>query len=303
MMPLPSSGPITMTQINTEFGRGTNLNSYRGTSYFSGQSGPFSFPSGAIAFSDFRSTFKYLPVTVTAYVIGGGGRSRQDTSGGSGGGGAAVIQTSLTESVSTLTVVVGSGATSYSSSGGNSSVQNANITAIGRGGVGNPSGPPCGGCLNGPPAAGGTASGGNLNLSGGFGSGYNQYFDAPCCTIGQVSGGDGASGVFNGVTYYAAGGGGGASDLVDGTPGGAGGSYAGSGGYGYYSNPGQSGNLYGGGSGGGRRNNGGTGVGGNGAVIISYQSATQLGFGGQSVTFNGTTWTHVFTSSGTFTTI
>ena len=37
-----------MSQINAEFGRGNNLNAYRGTSHASG-----TFPSGAISFSDF----------------------------------------------------------------------------------------------------------------------------------------------------------------------------------------------------------------------------------------------------------
>jgi hypothetical protein len=47
-MTLQSSGAISMSQINTEFGRGNNLNAYRGTSHSTG-----TFPSGAISFSDF----------------------------------------------------------------------------------------------------------------------------------------------------------------------------------------------------------------------------------------------------------
>ncbi|CAB4123259.1 hypothetical protein UFOVP41_1, partial [uncultured Caudovirales phage] len=33
-MALPSSGPLSLSAINTEFGRGTNLGSYRGTTYY-----------------------------------------------------------------------------------------------------------------------------------------------------------------------------------------------------------------------------------------------------------------------------
>jgi hypothetical protein len=298
-MTLPASGTLTMTQINGEFGLGNNLGAYRGTVYYSGGTGPYYFPNTNLAFSNFYSTSNFIPLTITAYVIGGGGRSSNDTSGGSGGGGASIVQTTLTATVNTLTVVVGAGGVGGVATGGTSYVANANVGAYGYGGPGNSYGPPCGGCLGGNPVPGGGAAGGNLNLSGGAGSGYNQYYIA-CCAYQQVPGGAGASGTFNGVTYYAAGGGGGGSDLTGANPGGAGGSYAGSGGYGYYGGTGQAGNPYGGGSGGGSRNNGGTGNGANGIVVITYVAATQLGSGGV-VSNVGTTWTHTFYSSGTFT--
>jgi hypothetical protein len=299
-----------MSQINAEFGRGNDLNSYRNTVYYSGGSGPYYFPSSNIAFSNFYGTSAFIPLTVTAWVIGGGGRSRQDTSGGSGGGGAAVVQTTLTATANTLTVVVGSGGTSYGQSGGSSSVVNATlgVNAIGGGGNANNSGPSCGGCTDGQPVAGGSASGGNLNLTGGTGSGYNQiYVVCSCCSPNyyQTDGSPGASGTFNSITYYAAGGGGASSDYYSQTGGpvilgGAGGGSAGAGGNGYFRSYGASGNNYGGGSGGGGNNNQGCGVGAQGVVIITYTASSQLGSGG-TVTNVGSVWTHTFTSSGTFT--
>lgn len=55
-MALPSSGPLSMSQINAEFGRGNDLNSYRGTTYYTSSGGPFTFPTGAISFSNFYGT-------------------------------------------------------------------------------------------------------------------------------------------------------------------------------------------------------------------------------------------------------
>lgn len=64
-MPLPSSGAISLNQINTEFGRGLNLNAYRGTQYYTSSGGPFTFPSGAIAFSDFYGTQLVSPKSLS----------------------------------------------------------------------------------------------------------------------------------------------------------------------------------------------------------------------------------------------
>lgn len=55
-MPLPSSGVISLLDINNEFGRGYNLNAYRGTQYYTSSAGPFTFSSGTITFADFYGT-------------------------------------------------------------------------------------------------------------------------------------------------------------------------------------------------------------------------------------------------------
>jgi hypothetical protein len=53
---LPGSGAISIGDINGVFGRGNDLNSYRGTSYYTSSAGPYNFPSGAISMSDFYGT-------------------------------------------------------------------------------------------------------------------------------------------------------------------------------------------------------------------------------------------------------
>ena len=52
-MTLPSSGTLTMAQINAEFGRGNNLNSYRGTTWYTDAGASGTFSSGTISFNDF----------------------------------------------------------------------------------------------------------------------------------------------------------------------------------------------------------------------------------------------------------
>ena len=63
-MAIPSTGSVSMSQINTEFGRGLNLNAYRGTTYYTASAGPFTFPSGSISMNNFRGTQASPPVSV-----------------------------------------------------------------------------------------------------------------------------------------------------------------------------------------------------------------------------------------------
>jgi hypothetical protein len=56
-MPLPSSGSLTMSDINASFGRGNNLNAYRGQTWYTGnlgEQGTFPSAPNSISFSDFR---------------------------------------------------------------------------------------------------------------------------------------------------------------------------------------------------------------------------------------------------------
>lgn len=68
-MTLPSSGTLSISQINTEFGRGNNLNAYRGTTWYTDAGGSGTFSSGAISISDFygkRATSPTFSFTISS---------------------------------------------------------------------------------------------------------------------------------------------------------------------------------------------------------------------------------------------
>lgn len=78
-MTLPSSGPISMSDINTEFSLGRNMQSYWGVTYYKSDnvkrtfsnSGTGNFPP--ISFSDFLGAMKTRPVSPTGDVGYGNG--------------------------------------------------------------------------------------------------------------------------------------------------------------------------------------------------------------------------------------
>lgn len=52
-MTLPASGALSLSAINTEFGRGTNLNAYRGTGWYTDAGGSGTFSTGTLSISEF----------------------------------------------------------------------------------------------------------------------------------------------------------------------------------------------------------------------------------------------------------
>lgn len=59
---LPTSGPLSINDINALFGRGNNLNAYKGTVYAT-VSGSGTFPTGAISISNFYGTSPRVPLS------------------------------------------------------------------------------------------------------------------------------------------------------------------------------------------------------------------------------------------------
>ena len=71
MPALQSSGAISISQINAEFGRGNNLNAYRGTTWYTDAGGSGTFSSGAISMSEFYGK-RATPAFNVAYSSGFG---------------------------------------------------------------------------------------------------------------------------------------------------------------------------------------------------------------------------------------
>ncbi len=224
-------------------------------------------------------------LSVTVQAIGGGGGADGDW-GASGGGGGAAIRSLTLAAADKVDITVGLGGISgigwsgiRGGNGGDSKAIFNSINIVAGGGKGPASG-----------MAGGIATGGTINLTGGAGN----------------SGGVKAPG-FDGAKqdgYSAAGGG--AGNYYDGDapsyiyPGGKGGGLAGNGGHGSPQYPtssnGEPGFNYGGGGGGGGNYNGYGGAGGQGVVVITY-SGSPLATGGTITQIGGVT-THTFSNPG-----
>ena len=153
-MTLPSSGPLSLQQINTEFARGLNLNSYRGTVWWTDANANGVFSSGAISVNEFYGKRPNSPVTPGNQDFATPGNYNFTVPlyssliiqvwGGGGGGGAA-------------------GGSAGGQAGGASGI--LGLQANGGGGGANPSQPGGGG---------GGATGGDVNLPGNAGSAGSQ---------------------------------------------------------------------------------------------------------------------------------
>ena len=210
-MPTPSSGPISMADINANFGRGTNLNAYRNTIWYQPGSLNFGyFNSGSINMSDFYNKqgsdpagsgqVDYGPGThyfsvplfrnfLIVEVWGGGGGGGPYSSGvyaGSGsetrvympngeqlaGGGGQGGQGSSTDRFGG--VRFGVGGVGGGAGGGNQANLGGQTGGTGDNGFGGFS-PNGGGTIGATPYAAYNTTGLNGNYPGGGGSGFNFY--------------------------------------------------------------------------------------------------------------------------------
>ena len=175
-MPTPTSGTISINDINTVFSRGNNLNAYRGTIWYQPSSLVFGyFPAGAISLSDFYNKQPTDPATTGSTTY-----STPTTTTFT----APLYRNSLT--ISVWGAAAGGGGygdapgssyasgSQYGASGGASVFYGPN-TLIGYGGTGGQTAGTStgGGVAFGVGGTGGSASGGSTNISGGDGTAGN----------------------------------------------------------------------------------------------------------------------------------
>jgi hypothetical protein len=283
-MALPASGSLSIQQINAEFGRGNNLNSYRGTTWYTDAGGSGTFSSGSLSISDFygkRATSPLFSFTIS---------SNQDRANlrtlalNAGWNGSSTVQATLAGGVWIYSASTGQAALTIDGSwpGGVTFINNGNV--IGMGGDGGLS----------PTAGLGVAGGG-----GGTGLAVGTYVTIQNNSNiggGGGGGGGGGTGALGTYAYYRGGGGGGGRTGLQNSSGGAGYNAGGAGtsggpgggGAGLVNTPGT---YYGGngGSGGGWGSSGAAGASGMAGTVPTAGGAG--GGGGLAVSGNGyITW-------------
>lgn len=75
-MTLPTSGPLSLNQINNEFGRGRNLGAYRGTTWYTDAGASGTFTNTDLGFNQFYgkrvdAPYRYGSLYVTSTYSGG----------------------------------------------------------------------------------------------------------------------------------------------------------------------------------------------------------------------------------------
>lgn len=197
---LPSSGAISINDINTLFGRGNNLNAYRGTQYYTSSAGPFTFSAGAIDMNSFHGTGPTAN-TFSFSIAGGQNVNLRSSAVSAGWNQASPLVCTISANIGSTST--GSPALTIAGSfpGGLSVTINSGVYVVGAGGAGGA------GSTSTAPGISGGAGGLALSVSsavtitnngvvggGGGGGGGGQADSVNCCGA---------------ITYYQGGGGGG----------------------------------------------------------------------------------------------
>lgn len=335
-MAISPTGPLTLTDIQTEFG-GSNPISlseyYAGGSFVqvgaTGDNGAIP-SSGQIEMSKFFGSASVIPMEFLVIAGGGGGGMGAGLGGGGGAGGMRTSTESNVAPGTVITVIVGAGGGSTDSrflvgtNGLNSSISSPGITNLstvggGRGGSQDVFTPDHGGALGGGSGGGGStanpgpASGGTGTSGEGNAGGQGGRPATPTGIYGGGGGGKGSAGQSGTVPAQGTGGAGEASP-VTGTPvfyasggaGGPGGAQPGGGGNnGAIAQNGQA--YFGGGGGGGNDDDSNpaaiSGTGGTGVVIMNVPTSKYTGTttGSPDISVSGPLTIIKFTGSGSYT--
>lgn len=209
-MTLPASGPLSIQQINAEFGRGNDLNSYRGTTWYTDAGGSGTFSTGAISIGDFygkRASSPLFSFTISSHQDRANLRTLALNAGWNG---SSAVQATLASGVWIYSASTGQAALTIDGSwpGGVTFINNGYV--VGMGGAGGTS-----------PTATGAGAGG------GGGTGIAVSTSVTIQNNSNVAGGGGGGGSggtssLGTYAYYRGGGGGGGQTGLQNSSGGGG---------------------------------------------------------------------------------